>query len=245
VNDLQRIFSGNAEGGLIWKWEHYFDVYERHLSRFRDTDAHVVEVGVYQGGSLGMWREYFGDRATIHGIDTNPRCKELESLGVKIHIGSQEDRAFLRALRAEVPRIDVLIDDGGHTMKQQKITFEELYPHLGDRGVYICEDLHTSYSLRYGGGYRRRGSFIEYSKQFIDGLNAWFAHKWSRLKVSEFTSTTDSLHYYAGMLVIEKRPVSRPRVVRSGKMKIMEGHRITPTNLVSLIGDALKKIRRA
>ena len=63
-NPLETYFRNN-QGRLIHKWLHYFDIYDRHLSRFRGQDVHVVEIGVAGGGSLGMWREYFGPSARI------------------------------------------------------------------------------------------------------------------------------------------------------------------------------------
>ena len=57
---------------------HYFDVYEKHFSRFRGTDVVVAEVGIYSGGSLKMWRHYFGPRAVIYGIDISNRTRVYE-----------------------------------------------------------------------------------------------------------------------------------------------------------------------
>jgi len=134
------------------KWKHYFEIYDRHFSKYRGTDVHVVEFGVFHGGSLQMWKNYFGPQAKIYGIDINPHCKQLEEDRIEILIGDQEDRKFLQSVAEAIPRIDILIDDGGHTMKQQINTFEELFPRIEKNGVYLCEDLHTSYWREYGGG---------------------------------------------------------------------------------------------
>ena len=64
------------------------------------------------------------------------------------------------------------IDDGGHTMGQQIATFEEMYPKVNENGVFLIEDLHTSYWQSYGGGYRKPGTFMEYAKALTDQLNA-------------------------------------------------------------------------
>jgi hypothetical protein len=214
MNDLEKYFEANQQR-LIHKWMHYFEVYDRHFARFRGTDVHIVEFGVSQGGSLQMWKDYFGPRSKIYGVDINPHCKALEEDGVKIFIGDQENRTFLKSLAASIPCIDILIDDGGHTMRQQIATFEELFGHISGNGVYLCEDLHTSYGKDWGGGYRRRGTFIEYSKRFIDRIHAW--HSKSRaLKVDDFTRAAHSLHYYDSILVIEKRRVEQPTHRRTG-----------------------------
>lgn len=219
MNDLEKYFNNNT-GRLIHKWKHYFDIYDRHFSRFRGTDVHIVEFGVFQGGSLQMWKEYFGPHCRITGIDINPRCKELEEDRVEIIIGDQDDRKFLKSLAARLPRIDILIDDGGHTMRQQINTFEELFPYVDASGVYLCEDIHTSYWPSFDGGYKKRGTFIEYSKNLIDHINAWHSKQPDRLKITEFTKSAHSLHFYDSILVIEKRPVEKPTHHQTGTQQI-------------------------
>jgi hypothetical protein len=219
MNDLERYFRGNT-GRLIHKWNHYFEIYDRHFARLRGAPVQVVEFGVSQGGSLSMWRDYFGPQCQIVGVDINPACKQFEEPGVRIVIGDQEDRVFLRGLAASLPRIDILIDDGGHTMKQQIHTFEELFPQVADNGVYLVEDLHTSYWSDWGGGVRRSSTFIEYSKNFIDQIHAWHSREPRRLAVSAFTRSVHSLHYYDSVLVIEKRPMQAPTHERIGQSSI-------------------------
>ena len=70
-NDLEKYFTDNT-GGLINKWKHYFEIYERHFSRFRGTEVNILEFGVSQGGSLQMWKEYFGPDCMVFGVDINP-----------------------------------------------------------------------------------------------------------------------------------------------------------------------------
>ncbi len=217
MNDLEKYFNEN-KGRILHKWNHYFEIYDRHFSRFRGTDVHIVEFGVYQGGSMQMWKEYFGPKAKIYGVDINPHCKQLEEDQVEILICDQEDRKSLRSLAEKIPRIDILIDDGGHMMRQQIYTFEELFPHVDKNGVYLCEDMHTSYWPAWRGGYKKRGTFVEYSKNFIDYINAWHSAQPDKLSVSEFTRSVHSLHYYDSILVIEKRPIEKPYDMKSGTL---------------------------
>ena len=208
TSDLEKYYRNNSDR-LIQKWDHYFDIYERHFSRFRDKEIVILEIGVSHGGSLQMWKDYFGPKAKLFAIDIDPRCKKFEEDNVEIFIGSQSDRKFLKKIKDAIPQIDILIDDGGHTMKQQITSYEELFDHVKPEGVYLCEDLHTSYWQKWGGGYRRRNTFIEYSKNFIDSLNA-FHSKQKRLKISNFTKSVDSVHYYDSVIVIEKRIKEEP-----------------------------------
>lgn len=237
MNELEKYFKENT-GRLIHKWQHYFEIYERHFSRFRDSDVHLVEFGVFQGGSLQMWKHYFGPNAKVYGVDINPNCTKLEEERIEIFIGDQENRKFLRSLRDRIPRIDILIDDGGHTMSQQINTFEELFPYIDENGVYLCEDLHTSYLPEYDGGYKNDGTFIEYSKNFIDYINAWHSIEKDKLNVSEFTRSAHSLHYYDSVLVIEKRPMEKPFHLKTGKPAISTTH---PTLLFRRIKNRLKR----
>lgn len=208
MNDLEKYFSQNTKR-LIWKWNHYFDIYDRHFSRFRGKEIAILEIGVWQGGSLQMWRDYFGDKAKIYGVDIDPRCKAFEEENIQIFTGSQSDRKFLRELVAKLPPLDIVIDDGGHSMNQQIVSFEELFGAVKSDGVYLCEDIHTSYWLNFGGGHKRRGTFIEYSKNFIDSLHAFHSEQKS-FKVDEITRSVRSLNYYDSIVVLEKQPIKPP-----------------------------------
>jgi hypothetical protein len=212
MNDLEKYFYNN-ENRLVNKWLHYFEIYERHLNSYRGKELVLVEMGVSHGGSLQMWKNYFGPGVKIYGVDIIPQCKKFEEENIKIFIGSQSDRTFLKKLLKEIPKIDILIDDGGHTMSQQIATFEELFPHIKENGIYLCEDTHTSYWLRFGGGYKRNGTFIEYSKNLVDYLHAFHTRYKSigvnsifkKLRVNDFTRTINSIHYYDSIVIIEKR----------------------------------------
>ncbi len=217
VNPLVRYLESNPDGRLVHKWRHYFDIYHRHLARFRGQAITVVEIGVFNGGSLHMWRDYFGRRATIVGVDCTPECEQFAEPGIEIVIGDQGDRAFLRSLAARYGEISILLDDGGHQMPQQIATFEELYPRLRPDGVYLCEDTHSSYLREYGGGYRRPDTFMESVKPLVDRLNAYYSQDPSRFAPDEFTRTTDSMHFYDSVLVIEKGAHPPPQDMKYGR----------------------------
>jgi len=214
-NPLEQYFRANTKR-RIHKWMHYFDIYHRHFERFRGKKVTILEFGVNQGGSLQMWRHYFGRKARIYGVDIDPRCAELAGRRTKIFIGDQEDREFRRSIREEIGPVDVLIEDGGHTMGQQIATFEEFYPFMAQDGVFLIEDLHTSYWKNYGGGHRNPGSFIEYAKGLVDQLNAWHSHEDS-LAVDDFTRSTKSMHFYDSIAVFERGEVVKPHAEKTGQ----------------------------
>lgn len=216
MNDLEKYFKQNTER-QIHKWSHYFDIYERHFAKFRNKEIVILEIGIDQGGSLQMWKNYFGNKAKIYGVDINPICKDFEEENIEIFIGSQSDRNFLRNIKKKIPSVDILIDDGGHTMRQQIITFEEMFDHVKDNGIYLCEDNHTSYWIKLGGGYERRGTFIEFTKKIIDDLHAFHSRQ-KKFKVNKYTKNINSIHYYDSIVVFEKNQRKKPHDLTKGNL---------------------------
>src|ERR1022692_3894341 len=111
-------------GRMIHKWKYYFPAYERHFSRFRNQSVTIVEVGCGEGGSLQMWKRFFGPHARIVGIDINPGCSVFAEDQVQIRIGDQTDVAFLDSVFAEFGPVQILIDDGSHMMRDIQRSFE-------------------------------------------------------------------------------------------------------------------------
>lgn len=202
TNDLEKFFLEKSHL-LIDKWTHYFEVYEREFSRFRGKKIRMLEIGVFEGGSLQMWSDYFGSKAEIIGVDINPRCKEFETGNIKVEIGSQEDFGFLNYLKDKYGEFDIILDDGGHTMRQQNISFHTLFPAVKNGGVYLCEDCHTSYMEPWGGGYRRDTTFWELAKNLTDGLNDQFIKSDDYMPETE-SSSVKSVRFYNSIVVFEK-----------------------------------------
>ncbi|MDT4913015.1 MAG: hypothetical protein QOC66_2143 [Pseudonocardiales bacterium] len=215
-NPLTDYFNANS-GRLIHKWMHYFDIYHRHFQKYRGKPVTIVEFGVSHGGSLQMWKSYFGPRARIFGVDINPKCAALGEDQIEIVIGDQDDRQFLKSLADKVGDIDVLIEDGGHTMTQQIATFEVLWPNVVDGGVFLMEDLHTDYWANYGGGLRREGTFIEFAKNLIDQQHAWHSRATDEFDVDEYTRTIGGMHIYDSIIVFDKATVTKPYTRKTGK----------------------------
>ncbi|EDP65312.1 hypothetical protein BAL199_11666 [alpha proteobacterium BAL199] len=224
TGDLYDLFLSRNDRG-VHKWHHYFDVYERHLGRFRGTAFRVLEIGVSKGGSLSMWSEFFGPEARIVGVDVDPQTLAFDGrwANVTVRIGDQADPAFLASLDDEFGPFDVVIDDGGHTARQQINSFNLLYPRMTERGVYICEDTHTSYWPQFadaGPGV----TMIEHAKKMIDHLHLPYlggAKAFARfgvrpedrkgnLQVTRFAAETFSVLFYDSMIVFERRARAEP-----------------------------------
>jgi len=173
---------------LSIKHTSYFHVYERLLKPFVGRPITFVEVGVYNGGSLFMWREFLGPQARIIGIDLNPLAKRWESDGFEIWTGNQADPAFWREFAAKVGEVDVLLDDGGHSNLQQVQTVVSMAPHTNDGGLLIVEDTHASYMLQFGNPGRH--SFMKFAFDIVDSINGRFPTiKASRNSMTQYVSS--------------------------------------------------------
>ena len=140
---FNELFNEHTGEGII-KWSNYGDIYDKHFAPFREHNINILEIGVLRGGSMRMWEKYF-PKANIFGIDINEECLQYQSDRTKIFIGDQSDVSFLRNVKAKIPKIDILIDDGSHRAKDQKITFDEMYYHVRKPGVYLIEDIEFNY----------------------------------------------------------------------------------------------------
>jgi hypothetical protein len=214
-NALREFFDSRDQGPGIWKWNHYFDIYDRHFHRFRGQEVHVLEIGVYSGGSLEMWRDYFGPKALIYGVDIEPDCRVYENDRTKIFIGDQADRLFWREFRRKVPTLDIVIDDGGHQFEQQIVSVEELLPFLRPGGIYFCEDVH--------GKYNRFASYIHGVGHRLNEVLSCgeFPSDNDRRIVCDctpFQSAVNSIHLYPFVTVIERNatPITELRAPKHG-----------------------------
>lgn len=199
----------------IHKWTHYFPIYERHFARFRNQSILFIEIGVQEGGSLQLWKRYLGPFARIVGIDIDPACKTVEEDQIEVRIGDQSNVEFLKTVIAEFGSPTVVIDDGSHVMAHVSASFDYLYPHVENNGVYLVEDLHTAYWEEYGGALHSPASFIERSKNMIDDLNA--DHSRGARPVSWFSQTTLSMHFYDSVIVFEKGRHIHKHAPKTGK----------------------------
>ena len=206
-NPLWSYFNAHKQGPGIFKWLHYFDIYHRHFNKFVGRDVHVVEVGIYSGGSLPMWKKYFGTGCRVYGVDVEEACKAYKDAGIEVFIGDQADRSFWTRVKRAVPTIDILIDDGGHSPEQQRITLEEMLPYIAPGGVYACEDIHGV-----------SNQFAGYVLGLSSGLNS---ASWCEMPdgsselactASNFQAAISSIHLYPFVAVIEKREQSLGRL---------------------------------
>lgn len=199
------------------KWSGYFDVYERHVGKFVGKSPRILEIGVYQGGSLELWHRYFGEGTKVVAVDINKECLEYKyDYDVEILLGDQADRNFWKEFFPKYGQFDIIIDDGGHTMNQQIVTVEECFNHLKDNGVLVVEDTHTSYWSSHGGNFGARNTFLEYAKRSTDVMNQQF---FGDLMVKDFTSRLEDLYnvsFYNSQVVFEKKHLEEFKILDNG-----------------------------
>ena len=198
-NPLEQ-WANKHQGNFMYKWSQYFDVYHKHFERYRGTNVRILEIGIYGGGSLQMWKWYFGKYAQITGMDIDPFCKKYKEHQIKIIIGDQKDEKLLKSL----DEFDIIIDDGGHTMSQQITSFMHLYPTVAKNGLYLIEDTHTSYIPSY---IDHDVTFVDYCKKLVDVMHAHYAGG----KFNDFSKMTQSISFYDSMIVFEKKARKIPK----------------------------------
>ena len=182
------------------KYPHHLEVYERCFSAFRGKNISVLEIGIRDGGSLQLWKEYFGKQSKIYGIDIQDRRHLKDKTGAEIFVGNQADPDFLAGVVLKTGPLKIIIDDGSHASKDQIESFQRLFPRLENGGLYIVEDIHTSYRAQYNEG--ESISFVEYLKYMIDSLHR--NEQPEKIFLVELEEAF-GIHIFPSLVIIEKR----------------------------------------
>jgi hypothetical protein len=199
----------------------YTETYATFFAPIRNKPIKFLEIGIAHGSSARLWDKYFPN-AELHFIDICPEVfNRNKPARANYHILDQADT---NALKEFINRVggdfDVIIDDGGHEVHQQIISFQALFPFVRSGGLYIIEDLHTSYWRSYGGnGEKGRplagpGTAMEFFKNLVEDLNYSSAYdgyaslertpKEMWMKMNEYQKHIRSIHFYKSMCFIEK-----------------------------------------
>lgn len=199
----------------------YTRVYSHYFKDLREQPIRFLEIGIYKGSSVKLWEAYFS-KAELHFIDITSQYIEYFSPRSSYHFIDQEDiGALQRFAHAVGGQFDVIIDDGGHTMLQQINSLIALFPFVKSGGMYIIEDLHTSYWKEYGGGgtitqpSSQGLTTIHFLKEMIDSVNAAGAKStkanfyatppFVANKLTFWENEVRSMHFYDSMCIIFKR----------------------------------------
>lgn len=191
------------EDRVAHKWLHYFAIYDHLLQPFVGTAVRMLEIGVNKGGSLALWRRFFGEKAVIFGVDVNPECAALDSADAAVRIGSQDDATFLEKVVAEMGGIDVVLDDGSHVATHQRASYNILFPLLNEGGLYLIEDMCTAYWPPYQGGLGRPGTAIEFLKEKVDEMHRHYLAP--GLNTPEHMTDIESVQFFDSIAAVRKR----------------------------------------
>lgn len=204
------------KNNVIFKPAPYFPIYEQFFAPWRNKSLNFLEIGVFKGGSLEMWKHYFGPRATIVGVDINPNCQKYEQPPSSyVRIGDQADPVFWDAVLDEFGPFDIILDDASHLMEPTIKCFEKLYPTIPKNGLYMIEDTATSYWEDYGGGYHVPNTVINKAKDMVDVLHACKTR--GAIPISPFSEETLGIHFYESMIVFEKGRVANKETYKTGQ----------------------------
>ncbi|MDR2260622.1 MAG: class I SAM-dependent methyltransferase [Azoarcus sp.] len=168
-----------AHRGLAsFKWSHYPFIYDRLLAAHLDAGRPLalLEIGVQNGGSLEIWEKYLPPGSEIHGMDIDPKCRELDfgaHSRIRFHHGSAADADTVSRLFT-AQKFDIIVDDGSHISADVIAAFINLFKKLKPAGIYIVEDLSTSFDPSWGGGLYKQDASIEFFKRFADTVNCGY-----------------------------------------------------------------------
>ncbi len=196
-------------------WHNYTEIYAQYFAPLKEKSIKFLEIGIYQGKSVALWEEYFKN-AELHFIDVTFDNIQYYSQRAHYHLANQENPHDLAHFIHKVGgNFDIILDDGGHTMTQQTMSFICLFPHVKSKGMYIIEDLHTSYWPHFGGGQGEPGTTVEFLKSLIDQVNYVGAHttrathrdqnpEWLN-SLDIYKRDIESIHFYDSVAIIIKR----------------------------------------
>lgn len=211
--DLFSYFLNNKDK-RIFKWIHYFPIYEKHFKPLTNRPIKMLEIGILDGGSLKMWKDYFHPDSIIVGIDINPEClkHEYDSPNIKIRIGDQSDPVFLQSLIDEFGEFDLVLDDGSHHVNHVNKTFQFLFPKIAEDGIFFIEDTHAAYWDSHGGSIDHPESINNVAKKMIDIINA--DHTRGQLAPDYFTRNVKCMSCYDSIVVFERGDIGQKKALQ-------------------------------
>lgn len=209
AGDLNRL--ATIQGTDKWNTHWYTPHYQTHFRHLRKKKLNILEIGVGgyddpdQGGeSLRMWKRYF-PKSSIYSIDIYDKSR-LQEDRIQIFTGSQDDEAFLSDLFQRIGSLDIVIDDGSHVNEHVIKTFEILYPLLNNGGIYVIEDVQTSYWTDVGGdstNLDNPSTIMGYFKSLVDCLN-YEEFDILQYKPTYYDRNIVAMHFYHNLIFVHK-----------------------------------------
>jgi len=162
----------------------YVQFYEKYFTPIKEEKLKILEIGIYRppvggkasvGASLKTWGDYFIN-SEIYGVDLDS-FTDVDDSRIKTIMANQEFRYKnndINGLNDVVekfgPEFDIIVEDGGHTMLQQQLTLGFMFKFLKPNGLFVIEDLHTSYFAPFA--YNKTGTQNTTLKMIEDYLKS-------------------------------------------------------------------------
>jgi len=210
------------EGKVVDKWTSYLLEWDQIFSTLRNEEINLLEIGIQNGGSLEIWAKYFDKAKNIVGCDINEACRNLkfEDPRISTVIGDvNTDNAENKIVNIS-SKYEIIIDDGSHLSSDIIRSFSRYFNRLSTNGLYVIEDLHSSYWDIVGSGLYEPYSAISFLKRLVDITNFehWrvnqsreeylipFGEKFETEFKEEDLSMINSVTFLNSLCLIKKRP---------------------------------------
>jgi len=191
------------------KIHNYTKWYEMHLGYLRRDINNLLEIGIWEGASLRMWRDYF-EYAMIHGIDSD-NSRSFTERGIKTYLCDQSNVEDINKLKSMTPYFDIIIDDGSHIGDDVIKTFNLMFNRVKMGGWYVIEDTQASYDSRL----KTDVTTMEFFKGLLDQVNLFNGStyykeplaniKWEQQEFSYHERWIECMYFYPRMIFIKKR----------------------------------------
>ena len=210
LNNLGLRYNTDKSTTHVFNGRTFLDIYERYFREMKDKSITLLEIGVLNGASLNVWKEYFNKDSKIVGLDIDPSKIKMSNDNIQIFIGSQNDIATINRIKENYPDgFDIIIDDGSHLNSLTIDSFNLLFDCVKSGGYYIIEDTHCTYGENWWHNFEDLVSewpgmnlnSSPFKNKRID-FEIFFKNKIETL--DKKLGDVFSLHFYSETLVIEK-----------------------------------------
>ncbi len=210
LRDLGTKHNTDKVGVHTFNYRSFLDIYERHFDHLKNEPITIVELGILNGSSLRVWKDYFSNGNVI-GVDIDPSRKVHEQDGIEVYIGSQDSSDLLKEIHSKHQKgFDIVIDDASHINELTLRSFDLYFPLVKPGGYYVIEDTHCTYGDDFQSNFETHAkdwpgmsynSDINYRNNRSD-FNKFLLEKIENL--DRHRGQIYSIHVYCETIVIEK-----------------------------------------
>lgn len=189
----------------------YLRFYEERLAHLKSDKFLFIEIGVFEGGSLKTWGEYFPN-AQIVGMDINPATKQYAGDNRHVYIGDASRGECIDFIVERHGRPLIVLDDGSHIWHHQIESLRYFWPKVLPGGMFIMEDIQTSmpgqiehHPFYIGDSQISAYDYIQKLNRFVVGAEQMGSEKPYDGFVGNYWRTIRSIEWYRGTCIISKK----------------------------------------